>query len=237
MFKFTVLLILLSVASVSYSQYNVHNFRVGLYGAYTTSASIFLNPNSADIVLRNESFDIEDIFNPGIDVRYKVGESFIIGFNIEFIKSTAVSPNLNAFVGTSIVSLDVEDGFKLIPVELSAYYLLPFSTQDFKFLMGGGLAYYDGEFLRKLGDASVTNVEKQGAFGIHVSVSMDYMIRNNVAVSFGMKFRDPHLTVKSKYTEQEVKYNGYDVKLPQEPFDTKIEMENITFVLGIALQI
>lgn len=237
MFKFTVFLILLSTVSVSYSQYNGYDFRVSLYGAYTTSASIFLNPNSADIVLRNESFDIEDIFNPGIDVRYSVGESFMIGFNIEYIKSTKVGPNLNAFVQTSIITLDVEDGFKLIPVELSAYYLLPFSTQDFKFLMGGGLAYYDGEFLRRLGDVSVTKVEKQEAYGIQVSVSMDYMIRKNVSVSFEMKFRDPQLTVKSKYTEQEVKYNGYDVKLPQEPFDTKIEMENITFVLGIAFQI
>lgn len=237
MSKLTVLLILFFSASVSYSQYNGRDFSIGLYGAYTTSASIFLNPDALDIVLRNESFDIEDIFNPGVDVRYKVSEAFIVGFNVEYIKATATGPNLNAFIQSSIVTINVEDGFRMIPIELSAYYLLPFSTEDFKFLMGGGLAYYDGEFLRKLGDEIVTNIEKQTAFGIHVSVSMDYIIHDNVAINFGMKFRDPQLKVKSKYNKQIVEYQGHDVTLAQEPFDTKIDMDGITFVLGLAVQI
>ncbi|MCG6915330.1 hypothetical protein LJE86_15585 [bacterium BMS3Abin03] len=235
MYKFIVMLIL--VGSTAYCQYNNHNFSIGLYGVYTTSASIYLNPNSNDVVLRNESFDIEDFFNPGIDLRYKIADAFILGLNIEYIKTTAFGQNLTAFDTTTIVNVNVEDGFRLIPVEFSAYYLLPFSTEDFKFLMGGGIAYYDGEFIRKVGDASVTNVEKQAAYGIHVSVSMDYMLRENVAIKFSMKFRDPQFTVKSKYNKSSVKYGKYNIHLPQNPFETKTDIDGISFILGIAIQI
>jgi outer membrane protein W len=237
MYKFIIIVILLSVASMSYCQYNNHDFSIGLYGVYTTSASIYLNPNSNDVVLRNESFDIEDIFNPGVDIRYKIAEAFILGLDIEYIKTTAFGQNLTAFDTTTIVTLNVEDGFRLIPIEFSAYYLLPFSTEDFKFLMGGGIAYYDGEFIRKVGDAGITNVEKQAAYGIHVSVSMDYMLRENIAINFSMKFRDPQFTVKSKYNKSNIRYGKYNIHLPRDSFETKTDMDGISFMLGIAFQI
>ncbi len=140
-------------------QYNGNDFSIGIYGVYTKSASIFLNPNASDIVLRNQSFVIEDILNPGVDIRIRVSEPLIIGLNVENIEITESSPNLTAFVGGSVVRLNVEDGFKLIPVELTAYYQLPLSTERWKFLMGGGVAYYNGEFIRNVGDTSISIVQ------------------------------------------------------------------------------
>lgn len=230
-------MILLSAATTSYCQYNNHDFSIGLYGVYTTSASIYLNPNSNDVVLRNESFDIEDIFNPGVDIRFNIAEAFILGVDIEYIKTTTTGQNLTAFDSTTIVNINVEDGFRLIPIEFSAYYLLPFSTEDFKFLMGGGFAYYDGEFIRKVGDASIINVDKQAAYGIHVSISMDYMLRENMAINFSMKFRDPQFTVRSKYNKSNIQYGKYDIHLPQNSFETKTDVDGISFTLGIAIQI
>jgi outer membrane protein W len=217
-------------------QYNGYEISIGIYGVYTTSASLFLNPNAPDIVLRNQSYDIEDIFNLGGDIRYRISEPVILGLNIEYINITERAPNYNDISGSSVVSLDVEDGFNLIPVELTAYYLLPFSSEQFKFLMGGGIAYYNGEFLRKIGDAEVTNISKEAAFGIHVSVSMDYIPLSNVVTRFQMKFRDPQFTVTSKYNRQEVIYQGQRITLREESFDTKINMDGITFMIGIAYQ-
>ena len=219
-----------------FSQYNGNDFSVGIYGVYTTSASVFLNPNAPDIVLRNESFLIEDIFSPGADIRYRASDPLIIGLSVEYINTTATGPNLNVFLDGSVVTLNVDDGFLLIPVELSAYYLLPFSTEEFKFLMGGGIAYYNGEFIRKIGDAEVTNVGKEAAFGIQVSVSMDYVFSDKIAFRFKMKFRDPQFTVSSKYSKQEVEYQGHTIILPEESFETKINMDGVTFMLGAAFQ-
>jgi len=212
--KFLFILLLL-INSPHYSQYNGKDFSVGAYGFYTTSASIFLNPNASDIVLRNSSFDIEDIFNPGVDVRFRVSEPLILGLSVEYMNITETAPNLNVFLGSSVITIDVEDGFKLFPVEFTAYYLLPFSTEGFKFLMGGGLGYYNGEFVRKVGEAEVTTVRKENAVGIHVSVSMDYIPINDVAVRFQMKFRDPQFTVTSQYNQTEVEYKGQIIILPE----------------------
>ncbi len=212
------------------------DFSLGVYGFYTTSASIFLNPNASDIVLRNSSFDIEDIFNPGADIRFRVSEPLILGLSVEYMNITETVPNLNVFLGGSIVTIEVEDGFKLIPIEFTAYYLLPFSTEGFKFLMGGGLGYYNGEFIRKVGEAEVTSVQEENAIGIHVSVSMDYIPINNVAVRFQMKFRDPQFTVTSHYSRTEVEYEGNVIILPEESFETKINVDGITFMLGAAFQ-
>ena len=212
------------------------DFSLGVYGFYTTSASIFLNPNASDIVLRNSSFDIEDIFNPGADIRFRVSEPLILGLSVEYMNITETALNLNVFLGGSIVTIEVEDGFKLIPIEFTAYYLLPFSTEGFKFLMGGGLGYYNGEFIRKVGEAEVTSVQEENAIGIHVSVSMDYIPINNVAVRFQMKFRDPQFTVTSHYSRTEVEYEGNVIILPEESFETKINVDGITFMLGAAFQ-
>jgi len=217
-------------------QYNGNDISIGVYGFYTTSASVFLNPNASDIVVRNGSFLIEDIWNPGVDIRFRVSEPLILGLNIEYIRITRSAPNLNVFLGGSVVTLLVDDGFKLIPVELTAYYLLPFSTEGFKFLMGGGLAYYNGEFIREIGKAEVKNINKEAAFGIHVSISMDYVPINYVALRFQMKFRDPQFTVSSQYEQQEIEYEGNIIILPEGSFNTKINLDGLTFMLGIAFQ-
>ncbi len=234
--KYIILFLILSPANLL-CQYNGSFFSIGVYGVYTTSASIFLNPNASDIVIRNQSFVIEDITNPAGDIRFRISEPLILGLNFEFIEITKPSPNLSAFVGGSVLRLNVEDGFQLIPIELTAYYLLPFSTESWKFLMGGGVAYYSGEFIRKVGDTSVSNVNKEAEFGIHVSASLDYIPNSFVIIRFQMKFRDPEFTVSSRYDKQEIEYQGHTVTLPEETFETKINMDGMTFMLGFAVQI
>ncbi|HVO75901.1 MAG TPA: hypothetical protein VMT35_17895 [Ignavibacteriaceae bacterium] len=226
------LILIILFSSVIFPQYNGKNFSISVDGVYTTSAKIYLNPNSSDATIRNQSFLIEDIFNPGLDFRYRLTEPLIIGLNVEYMTKTSVGPNLRLFSGSSITTVNVEDGFNLIPIEASVYYLLPFSTELFKFFMGGGMGYYYGEQIRKFGDVNVENAERKTAYGIHVSISMDYVINNFVAVKTEMKFRDPQFTVKSRYTKEFANYHGEVFRVPQESFDSKINVDGVTFVLG-----
>lgn len=226
-------IIILVLNSGVFAQFN-KTFGVSVNAVYNTSAQIYLSPNSSDIILRNNSFLIENILNPSVDFRYKLSESIILGFNTEYMVSTSNGPNLTVFVGNSTVTINVEDGFRLIPLELSAYYLLPFSTEQFKFLMGGGLGYYVGSHIRKFGDVEVSNAERKIAYGIHVSISMDYLIKDFISVRGEMKFRDPQFSVKSKYSKKEVNYDGQIIRLAQDTFDSKINVDGVTFILGLA---
>ncbi len=234
MFQKLLIFFLILFTTLTCAQYNGNNFSIGVNAAYTTTAKIYLYPNSSDVVLRNTSFPLTDIFNPAIYFKYKVSDGIIIGLNTEFMTKTATGKNLTVFTGNKTETIDVQDGFRLIPIELSIYYLLPFSMERFKFLMGGGIAYYYGQHIRNFGDAGVTSSETQIAYGVQVSVSMDYLLTDNVSVHTGMKFRDPKFTVKNIYTKKDVKYNGSTLTLAQDSFVSKINVDGVTFVVGLA---
>lgn len=230
------LIIFTFLFSVSVSaQYNDKNFSLGLNFVYTTNARIFLNPNSPSPIERNNSFGLTDIINPGINFRYKMFEGVLLDLNLEYMRSTATGNNEKVVTNTGLRYIKVEDGFKLIPVELSIYYIIPFSTEKFKFLMGGGLGYYYGSMIRKFGDAEVSNVERNSAYGIQVAVDMNYLLRENIAFKFEMKFRDPQFTVRSRYNRQQYNYNGTKVTVTRQEFDSKIDINGVTFILGTIL--
>jgi hypothetical protein len=233
--KKSLIFFMLLFSSLSYSQYNGNNFSLGVSAVYTTTAKVYLNPNSSDITLRNQYFLLEDIFNPSVDIRYRLTEPLIIGLNVEYMTKTDFGSTLRVFINNTTSTIDVEEGFKLIPIELSLFYQLPFSTESFKFLMGGGGGYYFGEHIRKFGDAEVESVERKAAFGIHVSLSMEYLLRDNIGLRTEMKFRDPQFNLTNKYTKNTVNYQGGTVRLPQEQFNSKINVDGVTFILGAAI--
>jgi len=234
--KLVLVLFIISLNSLQ-AQFNSYDIGLSANVVYTTSAEIFLNPNSSDPVVRNQSFTLEDVFNPSIDIRYRLSDDFILGLNIEYIKKTSGAPNLTAFIGNSVLVIEVEDGFSVIPVELTAHYFFPFSTEQFKFLMGGGIGYYRGEFIREFVDTDLSVEQRKFALGIHVSASMDYMVLDNLSLRFEMKFRDPQYEVKSKYTKTEVIYQGETISLPENSFNTKVNLDGLTFILGLVYHI
>jgi outer membrane protein W len=236
MFKlFLIFYLLLTTSSIA--QFGEGRIGIAVNAVYTTSAEIYLNPNSSNSEVRNRSFTLENIWNPGIDIRYRLTQEFILGLNLEYVKKTAYAPNLTAFIGNQVFVFEVEDGLNVIPIELTAHYFFPFSTEDFKFLMGGGLGYYIGEFVRKFQGVELEIVQRKFALGFHVSASMDYIILENLSARFEMKFRNPQYTVTSKYSESEVTYQGNVIQLPENAFDTKVDIDGLTFILGLVVNL
>jgi len=221
----------------SFAQFSTGKIGIGMNAVYTTSAEIFLNPNSSNSEVRNKSFTLENIWDPGLDVRYRFSNEFILGLNIEYIRKTANAPNLTAFIGNQVFVFDVEDGLSVIPIELTAHYHFPFSTEDFKFMMGGGVGYYIGEFVRKFQGVELEVTQRKFALGFHVSASMDYIIIENLSARFEMKFRNPQYTVTSKYSKTEVTYQGNVIQLPENAFDTKVDIDGLTFIFGLVINI
>lgn len=229
---FIILLVLL--AATADAQYNDRNFSVSLNGAFTTTAQIFLFPNSSDAILRNNSTEITNIYDPTIDIRYRLTDDLIIGLSTEYMKKTTTD-YITVFSNNQTVSLPVEDGFKMIPIELTLYYLLPFSTDSFKFLMGGGGAYYYGSQIRTVSDVEGITTSRNFAYGIHVVASMDYLPLPFLSVRLEMKFRDPQFNLSNTYTKNPINYKGQVITFPQNNFDTRVNVDGITFILGTVL--
>ncbi|HZW40443.1 MAG TPA: hypothetical protein VFF33_14185 [Ignavibacteriaceae bacterium] len=229
---FIALLILFS--SIGICQERTKKFSLSVNGVYTTSAKIYLNPNASDVLIRNNSFYMEDIFNPSIELRYNATEYLALGLNTEYIEKKSGGSSLTAFAGGSTIALDVVDGFRVIPIEFNIYYILPFSTSTFKLLMGGGAGYYIGEHIREVGDVTVSNVSRKIAYGIQVVISSEYFIKDYLSLNLDMKFRDPQFVVRSRYSKTSVADRGRFFRLPSEEFDSKINIDGVTFVLGAA---
>ena len=238
MFKFLIIVFLsIFFSAHTIAQFSTAKLGIAVNAVYTTSVDIFLNPNSSNSEVRNRSFTLENIWNPGIDIRYRFSNEFILGLNIEYIKKTATVPNLTAFIGNQVFVFEVEDGFSAVPIELTAHYYFPFSTEDFKFMMGGGVGYYIGEFIRKFQEVELEITQRKFALGLHVSASIDYIIIENLSARFEMKFRNPQYTITSKYSQTEVTYQGNVIQLPENPFDTKVDINGLTFIFGLVVNI
>ncbi|HED08840.1 MAG TPA: hypothetical protein ENI57_12030 [Ignavibacteria bacterium] len=227
------ILVFFIISTSTFSQYNGSKFSFGVNTLYTTTSKVFLFPNSSDEILRNTSNDIDNIFDYGAEFRYRFSEDIILGLNVEYMRATQTGTNITGFAGNSTVSIKAEDGFEVIPVELSVYYVLPFSTEHFKFLMGGGGAAYFGNHIRKIGTVKVNNISRDFAYGIQVSVSMEYLIMSHLSIQAGLKFRDPEFRVTSQYTSKSVLVGGKIITFPQDRFNSRINIDGITFMLGV----
>ncbi len=235
--SFFILSLILNWVLPVYAQLDSASIGIAVNAVYTTSAEVFLNPNSSNPEVRNKSTTFENIWSYALDVRYRFSSEFLLGLNVEYINTTSVLPNLTAFIGNQVFVFEVEDGFTVIPIELTAYHHFPFSTEDFKFMMGGGLGYYIGEFIRKFQDVELEVTQQKFALGMHVTASIDYVLYKNISARFEMKFRDPQYTVASKYSSPQVIYQGNVIDLPENAFDTKVDIDGLTFILGFVISI
>lgn len=230
--KFLLVLIILAVPT--FSQNQNHDFNISIGPVYITSAELFLDPNSSDIFLRNQSFELKDIFSPAVEIRYRLSEAVTIGLSTEYNKKSQRGNFLTVLAGSQIIQLESEDGFVFIPVELSVYHIMPFSTELFKFNMAGGIGYYHAIHTRKFGDTDISNLETKPVVGIQVSAGMEYLITENIGVRLQMKFRAPEIKVKSKYNSTTVNYKGNTITILQDTFDSKVSINGAVFMLGVS---
>ena len=233
MIRFIKILFLVSILPIiSSAQANGKDFGISFNLNYTTTSQLFLQPDSPDLILRGIHQSLDDIYSYSIDVRYQVSESIILGIGTESIKKT-----FDNSINLGGIKASMKDGYKTIPVEFSAYYLIPFSTERFKFYMGGGFGLYIGEQIRELGDVSISNERKKVGYGIQVSVGMDYLVNQFLSVRAQMRFRNPEFKMESKYSGTTVNYNGRSYILPAEKFTSKVNINGITFAIGAVINL
>lgn len=215
------------------AQYDNSNIGISFNYSYTTTSKLYLYPNAQDAILRNQFIEMDGARSYGIDIRYKISEPLIIGISTEYLRKTSNHGEFS--VGGFII--EVDDGFELIPVELTLYYHIPFSTENFKFYMGGGAGIYFGRQVRNFSDVSVTDNGSQTAYGIQVCTGMDYIANEFISLRAELRFRDPEFDMKSKYSKQVFDYEGRSLLLSRESFETKANVDGMTFLIGVVFRL
>jgi hypothetical protein len=204
------------------------NFSVGMRGNITTSSRIFTNPNSPDLFQRNEYFAVEDFYGYGFEVRYRLPESNIaLSLSADIIEATTDRPPVQISTSRSI---PMSDGYRVVPVELTGYFIIPVSTQSFGVYMGGGVGMYFGSRLLTIGATEIPTVESGRGAGIHVLGGVSYQFTPWFSFHGEMKFRDVQFSTVNQSSSATIRYNGTTINVGR--YESEVHTEGIVFQLS-----
>ena len=208
-----------------------HGISVALKGSLTTASRVFTDPNSSDAFQRSQFFSLEDFFGYGVEVRYQLPETNVaLGLSADYIETT---------IGQSIPlstskSVPVEDGYRVIPLELTGYFLIPVSSQTFGVFMGGGVGVYFGKRLYKLGDTEKPTTEAGRGFGIHVLGGLSYRFTEWFSLNAEMKFRDLQFQTTNQFITSTAMYKGMPISVSRTPSNARVHTDGVVFQLATA---
>ena len=218
------------------SQTQETTFSFALRGSYTSTSRVFINPDSPSGDLRGQFNSIDNIYGTGAEIRWKVpGHSFALSLSAEYLSKTSSQDQLVGFT-TPPRRLPVEEGLRLIPVELGAQVFVPLGSDRVQLTMGGGIGAYLGSRFLKVAGVEAAERKTPVSYGIHVETSFDYRIRPGLFVRGEMRFRDPEFTSESEFTQPAAQSGGVLVLFPRAPFRARINVNGLNFGLGVGIE-
>jgi hypothetical protein len=230
----TVLVSLLTAVPVGQLICQDGGLSVILKGNYTTSSEIFTNPTANDAFSRSQSFLVDGAFGYGVEVKYRIPRSMIaVGASVEYLEASLDRTVAIAFRE----GVPVEDGYRVIPVEVTGYFIIPFSTRTFQVYIGGGVGTYFGKRTFRLAGVEAPTVDSRPGFGIHVVAGIGYGINDWFSIIGEMKFRDLQFASTNDFSDSRIQYGGAVLNVNSEPFESKVHTDGIVFQLGAAFTI
>lgn len=221
--------VLFSVTSVLSQE---SNFSISLKGSLTTGSQLFPNPNSPDEARRAQFFSLENIWGYGVEVRYRFPESDLaIALSADYLRKTAGSS-----IRTATTVVPVADGYRVIPIELTGYFLIPISGESFTIFMGGGVGTYIGRRIYRVGEVEAQTVDQGHGFGIHVLSGVGYRVYGPLSLVAEMKFRDLQFNSVNRFDKAQVEYNGTFVNVGTQPFESRVHTDGVIFQLGVMIE-
>jgi hypothetical protein len=201
-------------------------------GTYTTSTRFLY-----DIDKPLQYFDgnvLESNYGFGFDVRWNIlWDRFSIGTSLERIRSVGLSYiQYPQFQNLRVVR---EEGFELTAIEISGYYVVPISSDNIQFYLGGGIGNYDGERIYAVAGVQAATVQTTSNLGIHVLTGIDYWFLKKFGVRGELKFRDPHFDVTNKFDQSSVTVAGYQIPLNQRESTTRVNLYGVNYMLGFVV--
>jgi hypothetical protein len=210
---------------------------VAVRGTYTTSSKVFYNPDSPFSDLRGQYTGLDNIYGEGIELRLNIPRySFGLSLAAEYLLKLEQQTELVGFTNPPR-PLTVQEGFRVIPIELGAFVYIPLGSEQVRLAMGGGVGAYIGKRYLTVAGIDALQQNESISYGIHVETSFDYQIFPRVYARLDMRFRDPEFTATSRFTQQATEQGGVLIELPRAPFRAKINVNGLNFGLGLGVDI
>ncbi len=205
-----------------------------LKGTVTTSSQLFPNPNSSDAVARAQSYELNAAYGYGAEVRYFLPEAHVaLGLSVEYLQATVDLPITTANTGTVI---PVSDGYTVVPIEFTGYFLIPFSGATFGVYMGGGGGVYPGWRQYSVGNVASTPGSIAPGAGIHVLAGVSYRPLARLTILGEMKFRDLQFKTSNSFPGTRIIYQGIAVPVSAAN-DASIHTDGMIFQLGVGISL
>ncbi len=224
--------ILVCIVSINYSvSAQEYWYSVSFFGSFNTTSKLFRALHDANESIRYQFLPIDNIFGGGVDIRRNFEDSRIqIGLNIEYLAKTEQLTRTTS----QKIKIPVKDGFRALPIELSAYFKIPIGLENLFLYMGGGAGLYFGD--RRYEESGVKSkiVELKPAAGIQILCGAEYFLSNRISFQSELKFRDVHFESTNKFFQNTTLYNNTYVWLPSEEMHSRINIEGMTLNLGMA---
>lgn len=207
-------------------------FAIMVKGSLTTGSQLFPNPNSSDEFLRAQYLSISRTWGYGIEFRYRFPESDIaVSISADYLRVTETT-HIRLF-GTQI---PVDDGYRVIPVEATGYFFIPFSGEVFGVYIGGGGGAYFGRRIYRIGVTEAPSIDQGVGYGIHVLSGVSYRFNGTFLAVAEMKFRDLQFDSVNKFPGPRAQYGSTFVDVGTEPFESRVHTDGMIFQLGIVVE-
>jgi hypothetical protein len=211
-------------------------FSFALRGSYTSTSKLFINPDAPSGELRGQFNSMDNIYGAGAELRWNVpAYSFALSLSTELLSKTNAQEQLVAFTSPAR-RLPVEEGFRLIPIEIGTQVFIPLGSDRVQLTMGGGVGAYIGSRFLKVAGVEAVERNTPVYYGIHVETSFDYRIRSGFFVRAEMRFRDPEFTTESEFKQAATQSGGVLVLFPRAPFRARINVNGLNFGLGVGIE-
>lgn len=207
-----------------------HGLTLALTGSYTTGTRITSDVFRTDLFTADRLIGAN--YGVGFDARWNLpGERYTFGVAYERITGTDRRSVL--YTQYNFLAVPYEESVEVQGLEVSGSFIVPISSDELRFSLGGGAGLYEGARSYSIAGVRAEASPVTQYAGIHVMTGVDYLFHSVLGLRFEVKFRDPHFTVTSQFRQQSVSYQGRRIPLPQATDRSTVNLFGVNYRGGI----
>ena len=201
---------------------------LALPGSLTTSPKLYPHPDSPDDLTLGQFLQLSAAAGIGADYRRYIPDLRLwLGVAAEYITNPSAVPLPHDNTRT----IDVRDGYIVVPVELSAYLPIPVGGPDVLWTIGGGGGAYFGRRSSAFGSAASVTLGATPGYGIRVLSDVEYPLSPLLALRTEAKFRSIHFDSVDDFPDRTTVAGGVRASTPSGDLHSRVIADGMTVSL------